>query len=780
MKHTSVTPACPLPLLRTLLVGSLLLGTARADWTATSGGAYENTANWAAGDIDNTFLSSAYAGTAQSILISSDGSWNAVDPVITSHGNGVTLLLRATGSDRNLSLPGVNYTATTNNAANLLQFGTTVTNEKINFSLSGTTSVQVASPQTATTDVAVNTVAFNGVLSGTGGITKTGNGSLYLQNAAATFTGTLSVLAGRTTLLGAGASLATQDIVLGRADLPNSSRYAAFGVLTLGNDTTPLGTNSGSAGSNSNRISDTATVTMNGGALVLGSAATGTSVTETVGTVALNKGASHLLLARANGAQTNVATLAISNLTRAAGTALTVAVTNNAQAGLTLGTDGKVTLGAINGSAVSGSLVNGILPWAVRAAGSQGNSVYGDFLTYDDTNGLVALTTFATDINTSTSTSNVKVSSTANVTGNRSANSLTLSDGNLTTSSAANTLTLTSGAINQYTGYIGSASSVAVNLDFNGREAIIFSQRNLGIALSGNLSNTGGNGLTFNGIGYGLSGATPYLRLSGTNTYTGATTVNSGVLQVRGTASLPTASAVVINEGGGVELGKNNVAMASLSGVGYVEFAETGVAAGGGSSTLTIGSANTTTTFSGIIRNGGTGADFTGHLTKTGSGSLTLAGVNTYTGTTTVNAGVLNLGVANAIATSANVVLAGGTLRSAFSQTLAALNLSASSTLDLSTGGIFGFADSSALEGSWAGTLSIVGNFTDASSVRFGTNVNGLTAAQLAQISINGSTAGIDANGYLFAAIPEPSTYATILGAFVLTGVVCARRRSSR
>ena len=51
----------------------------------------------------------------------------------------------------------------------------------------------------------------------------------------------------------------------------------------------------------------------------------------------------------------------------------------------------------------------------------------------------------------------------------------------------------------------------------------------------------------------------------------------------------------------------------------------------------------------------------TGGLAKNGSGTLTLAGTNTYGGTTLINSGTLRLGVPNALPTNADVVVAGGT-----------------------------------------------------------------------------------------------------------------------
>ena len=55
-----------------------------------------------------------------------------------------------------------------------------------------------------------------------------------------------------------------------------------------------------------------------------------------------------------------------------------------------------------------------------------------------------------------------------------------------------------------------------------------------------------------------------------------------------------------------------------------------------GANTLTIGSNNQSTTFSGVIQD-------SGGLTKTGAGTLTLTGSNLYTGNTTVTGGVLEV-----------------------------------------------------------------------------------------------------------------------------------------
>ena len=76
------------------------------------------------------------------------------------------------------------------------------------------------------------------------------------------------------------------------------------------------------------------------------------------------------------------------------------------------------------------------------------------------------------------------------------------------------------------------------------------------------------------------------------------------------------------------------VTIGSLAGVGSVLL---------GTNTLTIGSNNQSTSFSGVIQDGGINPGAGGSLTKQGRGTLTLTGANTYTGTTTVNTGTFKV-----------------------------------------------------------------------------------------------------------------------------------------
>jgi autotransporter-associated beta strand protein len=78
-------------------------------------------------------------------------------------------------------------------------------------------------------------------------------------------------------------------------------------------------------------------------------------------------------------------------------------------------------------------------------------------------------------------------------------------------------------------------------------------------------------------------------------------------------------------------------------------------------STLTVGDYDQTATYGGSIQNGAGSAGVVA-LTKIGGGRQTLTGVNTFTGTTTVNAGTLAISGAGSISASQQILVNGGTL----------------------------------------------------------------------------------------------------------------------
>jgi fibronectin-binding autotransporter adhesin len=114
------------------------------------------------------------------------------------------------------------------------------------------------------------------------------------------------------------------------------------------------------------------------------------------------------------------------------------------------------------------------------------------------------------------------------------------------------------------------------------------------------------------------------LTLSGTNTYSGDTNLNGGILAVSSDINLGTGP--LSFNGGTLEALSTGGGIASSKAI-------TLNSAGG----TFLADASTTSTLSGVI--GGTGS-----FTKDGTGTLTLIGENTYSGGTTISGGTLQLG----------------------------------------------------------------------------------------------------------------------------------------
>jgi autotransporter-associated beta strand protein len=169
-----------------------------------------------------------------------------------------------------------------------------------------------------------------------------------------------------------------------------------------------------------------------------------------------------------------------------------------------------------------------------------------------------------------------------------------------------------------------------------------------GATLSGKL--TGPNGLSLESD-TGVTTIT--LNNSATNSdYQGSTAINGkGVLVLGASNQIPNgASAGHVTNNGTFRLNGYSDTINGLSGTGIVD----GIS---GTPTLTVGDNNATSTFSGVIRN--TAGALA--LTKMGDGTLTLSGINTYVGATTVDAGKL-VGVTGGSCSSSAVTVASGAM----------------------------------------------------------------------------------------------------------------------
>ena len=136
------------------------------------------------------------------------------------------------------------------------------------------------------------------------------------------------------------------------------------------------------------------------------------------------------------------------------------------------------------------------------------------------------------------------------------------------------------------------------------------------------------------------------LVLGGSDTYTGNTVVRMACLQLGSSAGIPggpTAGNVILNGGaataGTIDVNGFSVDFGGLSGTAGAVPGTITNSAFGANATLTVGDNNGSSTFSGTIADGNSALG----LTKTGSGTLTLAGSNAYSGDTTVAQGILVL-----------------------------------------------------------------------------------------------------------------------------------------
>jgi autotransporter-associated beta strand protein len=271
-----------------------------------------------------------------------------------------------------------------------------------------------------------------------------------------------------------------------------------------------------------------------------------------------------------------------------------------------------------------------------------------------------------------------------NATNNISTNTLT-SIGNLTFSNTAGAFTLsadsgsagfdaasrlmvTGGIVNDST----NAQTINMALGFDAQRTIDAAAGNM--TFGSTISN--GVGLTFTGISNNtvsgaISGAgtvtktgTGSLFLNGANTYTGATTISNGVVQLGNATGLgATNGGTTVISGATLDLNGQTVAGEALS------LAGTGVGGNGAlinssasasslSGAITLTGNSTVGTTGNMTLSGAVGGAFS--LTKIGAATLTLSGNNNYSGGTVISAGSVLAGNNNAFGTGAITINGGG------------------------------------------------------------------------------------------------------------------------
>jgi len=311
----------------------------------------------------------------------------------------------------------------------------------------------------------------------------------------------------------------------------------------------------------------------------------------------------------------------------------------------------------------------------------------------------------------------------------QSVGSLTLDGiGIVNNSNAAPTFSVSSGTTLAFDGISTAANAIIIN---NGGITDFATSSTAGTAT---ITNSNGGSTAF--VGDATAGNATITTNSGsetifTNDTTGgsATIINAGGVTTFEDGATP-GNARLVNSGAGsifdlsLTFGPHfdsRISAGSIEGDGIFYL---------GGNELTVGSNNLSTTVTGTISDGGilfptaTGAS----LVKVGSGTLTLAGINTYTGETTVDGGTLN--VTGSIASSSMTTVNAGTLT----------GTGTVSNTTIAAGGILTPGN-----GTPGTAMTVSGNLTFASGAQYVVNINPTTSS-LANVSGTATLGGATVN----------------------------------
>ncbi|SDT93964.1 autotransporter-associated beta strand repeat-containing protein [Verrucomicrobium sp. GAS474] len=549
-------------------------GSALAQWTGTSSGLlYETTANWNGGVINDVFSNNL--GLNQTVKVSAS---RTVSGLTFSYGDAFALtILPATGTGYTLTLNGDVYQSVGGSSSNLtVTLGNSTS--AINLDLGGATRTFNINPATAAGQTSADTLAVYGTLSN-GNLLKTGIGGLTLNSNSSTLTGSVTVNQGLLTLATAnGAMTGISGLAINSVPSTTANYLGEWGEVILDN----------SAAVNNNRLSSTAPITLDGGALVV-KGNSSAAVSQAVGSVSLVAGLNVLGVVPVNASQSVTLTLASltqankSTLIFAGGTSTTGLLGGgNDQVMIASGNDSNVTAALVGGGGTAGTTTISIVPWA--AADSEGNlSIVHDYradgglVTYTSAGGfrVLASSEYATALGAN-ATDNVMLTTTTTLGASATANALYLAGSGASLTLTGKTLTLTSGVLVEA---IGSFTSgiIGGTIDFGSRTGYAYD-------LQGTVSSvfTGSGGLVLSA--YGTNATT----LTGLSTYTGGTYINAGKVIIGATNALPTSTALYLG-GAGVLLnnsGSVSQQVASLSGIGTIIV--------GATNKFTVGGANGT------------------------------------------------------------------------------------------------------------------------------------------------------------------------------------------
>lgn len=550
-------------------------------------------------------------------------------------------------------------------------------------------------------NVTVSQPLLTDAVSTGGGLIKNGAGTLAL-NAAETYTGATIVNSGRLQLNPNGNIATSSGIVVngGRGALvsPNDGGSAILpgAVFTVQND--------GIASSNA---IGTSTVTLNGGTLEYhGGQGSGFAV-NTVNVVTSG--------ALAAQPQSGGGLMAVNNLQRnASGTVTFISTYGNIGSGDNTADVGHVSIATVNGSPIADIVTaqHGVIGgWATTFSTNNNADTASHFATYG-ANGVQAVTYDGGDITTALDTHNIRSTGQQTVSVNKTINSLESVDGDISIDGGT-TLTIATG------GLIIGGSSHWIK-EGTGAGAITAG------ALSGNqlfatvndastdyrihevsVTNNGATAIGFVKAGAGL------LSMDATNTYTGATKINAGILKFNRVASLYngnvaswTPANITVNSGGTVAFNVGGAGEFSAGNVTTLLTNLSTVADNGLKADTSIGFDTSNLVAGGAFTIADTLKDSTGTgggsigITKLGANTLVLSAANTYTGGTRVLGGTLQVSGTGTLGTATN-----------------ALTIAADATVDLN--------GTSQSVGALNGNGAVVNNLSTASTLTINNELTG-------------------------------------------------------
>ncbi len=577
--------------------------------------------------------------TAGSMVVGGSGSATMTltgGAVRVNSGTGILTLASAAGSVGTLNLG----TGTT--------VGTLVTSTITGGAGTGTVNVNVPGTYTLSTP-----------LTGTLAVNQAGSGIMILRGSN-TYAGTTSVTAG-SLQVDSNARMGSSALTL------NGGRFrfgAAFNDLRA----ITLGTNSGTLDTNGFSVASSSVITGSGGLTKTGfggltlSASNSYSggTTITTGKVTVTSGGSINHAA-------NAVTIAFGSTDAAAlGISGGSVTSSTGFLGAAAGSSGGATVTSGTWASVSDLYVGYSGTGALVIDGGRVSNVHGFVANNAGSSGSVTVTS-----GTWANSGNLEVGSSGN-------GSLVVSGGSVTNttgyvgSGGASTATISGGTwANSTALFIGLATNGTLNLTGSGAVTVgagsgtVTLARYSGASATLNIGTGGAAGTLTAGIvtgsragaavNFNHTGDTTFApamigtlavtkagpgttTLSGINTFTGTTTVSAGLLQIDADSRLG-ASTLTLT-GGGIRYGAafNDLRAATLSGSGGT-FDTNGF------------------TVSNALALSGTGG-----VTKTGLGSLTLAGNKSYSGGTTITQGTLVAGAAGAFGSSGIIVSGAGTL----------------------------------------------------------------------------------------------------------------------